>query len=345
MSDLLKRVKRYLAADVPVLLWGPPGVGKTAAVNSLASNEGAHLETLIGSTLDPVDVGGYLIPTSSGVLSAPPPWAERLRRAIAEGREAWLFLDELSCAPPAVQAALLRVIHERRVGECDLTGVKMLAGANPAEHAADGGWLPSATANRWAHLDWILSPQAWVSGTITGWGKGYKNAAHRAAAAEVAGWITHSPQALLRIPKAEQSGRAWPSPRSWTAAINALGIAPADADEATALVGGCVGDSAASEWATWRATLDLPDPEAVLNGTAKVPERGDRAATTLGAVAMCAMQPHQDQAKRLLAAWQVLSKCRADVALTAAAALVEQTGEVPDVARALGQRLMKVTGK
>src|ERR1017187_1286671 len=121
-------IEALIAADVPVLLWGPPGVGKTAALLSLAKRANAHVEVLIGSTCDPIDVGGYLVPDASGVVcSSPPPWARRLSEALADNCPAWLMLDELSCAPPSVHAALLRVVHERRVGELDLGGVRVVA--------------------------------------------------------------------------------------------------------------------------------------------------------------------------------------------------------------------------
>lgn len=49
---------------------------------------------------------------------ATPDWAVRLARA----GQGLLFFDELSSAPPAVQAALLRVVLERRVGNLVLPG-------------------------------------------------------------------------------------------------------------------------------------------------------------------------------------------------------------------------------
>lgn len=56
--------------------------------------------------------------------------------------------DEISTAPPAVQAALLRVVLERVVGDLELPdGVAVIAAANPPEQAA-GGWDLSATISR-----------------------------------------------------------------------------------------------------------------------------------------------------------------------------------------------------
>lgn len=340
----IQTVKALIDADVPVILWGPPGVGKTSAVRALAEQTGARLEVLIGSTIDPVDVGGYLVPDVHGVVrSSPPPWARRLRDALDAGRSSWLFLDELSCAPPSVQAALLRVILDRRVGELDLGGCRVLAAANPSDTAADGGDLAAATANRFAHVEWTVDPAAWVRGTLAGWGKPIAPATARAAA-RVCAFIRRSPQALLAVPKdAEASARAWPSPRSWSAAIAAL--AHASQNSARAVVAACVGDAAASEWATYDAAADLPDPEDVLAGRAKLPSRGDQCHATLFAVVAAALADHPDRARRIDQVWQFLAEVRPDVALTSAAALLDATGDVPDVARDLGRRILKLKDK
>jgi len=163
MTGTLPIVRACLDADVPVLLWGPPGVGKTCALRQMATDAGAHLEVLIGSTLDPIDVGGYLVPGKGGkIRSTPPPWTYRIRKALDAKRPAWLLLDELSCAPPSVQAALLRVVAERRAGEIDLAGCRVVAASNPADTAADGGELSAAMANRWAHVTWQVDAAAWV---------------------------------------------------------------------------------------------------------------------------------------------------------------------------------------
>ena len=96
-----------LSANVPWLMWGEPGVGKTSAVLDMAAAAGLPCEVVIASIREPSDFAG--LPVVDGaelVRFAPPRWAERLS---AEGRGV-LFLDELTTAPPAVQAALLRVV-------------------------------------------------------------------------------------------------------------------------------------------------------------------------------------------------------------------------------------------
>lgn len=122
-----------VAAQVPVLLWGAPGTGKTSAIKAMADAMGWPCETVIASIREPSDFAGLPVVIGAEVRFAPPAWARRLAAA---GR-GLLFLDELSTAPPAVQAALLRVVLERVVGDLDLPpGVAVVAAANPPEQAA-----------------------------------------------------------------------------------------------------------------------------------------------------------------------------------------------------------------
>lgn len=96
----LEALTLSVAADLPVLLWGEPGIGKTAALTQLAETLDLPLTTVIASVHEPSDFSGLPVlgddPAEQGVPMAPPDWAVRLVRA---GR-GLLFLDELSTAPP-----------------------------------------------------------------------------------------------------------------------------------------------------------------------------------------------------------------------------------------------------
>ena len=150
-----------VAARVPVLLWGAPGTGKTSAIRAMSNAMGLPCETVIASIREPSDFAGLPIVTGNAVRFAPPLWATRL----AEAGTGVLFLDELSTAPPAVQAALLRVVLERTVGDLTLPeDVAVVAAANPPEQAADGWDLSAPLANRLCHLAWQTNPRTVADG-------------------------------------------------------------------------------------------------------------------------------------------------------------------------------------
>lgn len=317
-----------IQAGVPVLAWGPPGVGKTATVTAVAESLNLPLEVVLASIREPADFSGLPVVRESGVVMEAPAWARRLYQS---GRGI-LFLDEISTAPPAVQAALLRVVLDRVVGDLPLpTGVSVVAAANPPEQAA-GGWdLSAPLANRFCHLSWSLDTVAWIDGMIQGWSTpsvprlpdGWQGFIP-ASRALVASFIRHRPHLLLQVPQSEeQSGKAWPSPRSWDMAARLLAAcdaAQAGEDIAAALVAGCVGEGAGLEFLAWRKALDLPDPELVLAHPDRfqVPVRGDQAFAVLTAVVSAVVR--NLTAPRWTAAWQVLARAAEQGAKDIAAA-------------------------
>ncbi|MGH9068527.1 MAG: AAA family ATPase, partial [Acidimicrobiales bacterium] len=207
------------AAGVPVLLWGEPGVGKSALVESLATARGVPCEVVVGSTREPADFLGLPVVAGDGsVHMAPPDWFVRLRDAGC----GVLFLDELSCAPPAVQAAMLRVARERYVGAERLPeGVSVVAAANPPEQAADGWDLPAPMANRFCHLDYNPALADWLSGMTVGFDSLVEvapavasptKARQAGMRAQVAAFIRRRPDLAQCCPTdPAQAGRAWAS--------------------------------------------------------------------------------------------------------------------------------------
>jgi ATPase family associated with various cellular activities (AAA) len=335
-----------IGARVPVLLWGGAGLGKSSAVREMAANAGLACETVIASIREPSDFAGLPIVTDAGqsVRFAPPTWAQRL----AEAGAGVLFLDEISTAPPAVQAALLRVVLERTVGDLTLPAdVAVVAAANPPEQAADGWDISPPLANRFCHLDWDLQAREWADGILTGFAQPAVPAllADRmrveitAARANVGAFVAARPHLLHAHPGDEASaGRAWPSPRSWDMAARLLAatmVCGSTGQVAALLVAGAVGPGAAAEFLAWREDLDLPDPETVLRdpGSLRLPDRGDRAYAALAAVTAAVLA--DNTVPRWEAAWQAIAgatgKSHADIAIAAVRSLIAHRpdGAVP----------------
>jgi AAA domain (dynein-related subfamily) len=321
-----------VAARVPVLLWGAPGTGKTSTIRAMAEKMGWPCETVIASIREPSDFAGLPVVVGNGVRFAPPGWAQRL----AEAGRGLLFLDELSTAPPAVQAALLRVVLERVVGDLALPeDVAVVAAANPPEQAADGWDLSAPLANRLCHLAWEIDPRAVADGLAGGWVAPAVPAlpdrweAGVGLARGLVAAFLHVRPALACAPPADaaSAGQGWPSPRTWdmAARLLAAGDAGQAGEEArSALVRGCVGEGAGVEFLAWLVEMDLPDPEAVLADPASfvLPKRGDRAYAAVAAVA--AVVAADPTPQRWVAGWQVLGQAASgapDVAAVAARTL------------------------
>jgi MoxR-like ATPase len=337
-SDVIEALGVALAAHVPVLLWGAPGTGKTSVIRSMAAAAGWPCETVIASIREPSDFAGLPVLNRGADTSrvqvefAPPRWAA----ALAEAGRGVAFFDEVSTAPPAVQAALLRVVLERTVGDLTLPdAVSVVAAANPPEQAADGWELSPPLANRFCHLDWPVEARTVADGFSGGWPtpqpprlpEGWERRIS-VVRSWIAGFITVRPMLVVAVPaEAAAAGRAWPSPRTWDmaarlqAAADAAGAAPL---ATSLLVRGCVGAGPGVEFLTWLAEADLPDPEAVLadpDGFV-LPDRGDRAYAALSSVAAAvAADPTDGRWER---GWRAFGKAAGsapDVAAAAAATL------------------------
>ncbi|ASO20157.1 hypothetical protein FHR81_000159 [Actinoalloteichus hoggarensis] len=282
-----------VTADLPVLLWGAPGTGKTSAVLSLGAALDLPVEVVVGSIREPSDFSGLPVIRDGRTWFAPPRWAQRL----AEAGAGLLFLDELTTAPPSVQAAMLRVVLERTVGDLELpAGVRIVAAANPPESAADGWELSAPLANRLVHLDWRVEAADIAEGFMAGFPVPAADrlvspgAAGIAAARSLIGaFLRVRPELVLAVPDdPARAGRAWPSPRTWDAAATILAACTAGdaAEEVRAeLVLGAVGEAAGFELISWLRNLDLPDPEALLAAPdTPLPDRADRLYAVLGAV-------------------------------------------------------------
>ena len=324
-----------IQADQPVLLWSSPGEGKSALVEQIASQLGRPCEVVIGSVREASDFAGLPMRTGDSVSFVPPRWARRCE----ERPDTIVFFDELTTAPPSVQAAMLRVVLEREVGDLTLPpGVAIVAAGNPPELSADGDDLAAPLANRFCHLDWRADAAGWTAGMLKGWPSAplpvvpSDRCSHELRwRALLAGFIASRPSILRQVPTdVVGQGRAWPSPRSWDRAHRlaaAADAAMASKEVRALLVAGMVGTGPSIELLRYAEMVDLPDPEAVLADPGSFPTdgRGDLLLATLASITTAvAAECTQD---RWEAAWEVLGRAcraeRADIAAVAATQLLD----------------------
>lgn len=292
-QDRCQALATALAANIPVILWGAPGVGKTSVVEQIADHHDWHLETVIASISDPTDFKGMPREDAGRTVFSPPSWATEIH----ERGGGVVFLDEISTAPPSVQAALLRPVLSRVVGDLALpASTRFVAAANPPQIAADGWDLSAPLANRFVHLQWEVPAAVISDGLLYGFDPVEVPDVHddivgaRLAESQlrIGAFLRARPELAHSMPKATaDQGVAWPSPRSWETAAQVL--AHGDAAGVTQgalnmLLAGAVGPSAAREYLSWERHLDLPDIEAALaaGGRIKLPTTADRIVAVCG---------------------------------------------------------------
>jgi hypothetical protein len=285
-EDSYRAIGVCLAANIPVILWGNPGQGKTKVIEHFAEQQKRRLETVLASIREPQDFIGLPALKNDGMEYYAPAWAKRLD---LEERAGIIFFDEVNTAPPSVQAALLRVCLEKVVGELQLDNeTRIIAAANPALIAADGWDLALPLANRFCHLNWMLPASIVAEGFSQGWPifeiPSLVEEDFAATIVEekiiIAGFLLANQEMVTTLPTAAvDQGGSFPTPRSWELAVKASAAVTClnlNENIRRVLITGCVGGTAARTYLAYRGSQDLPNPEDIIaNPDLEIPTRAD----------------------------------------------------------------------
>ena len=94
----------------PVMLWGPPGVGKSEMVAQVAKSNSVEVIDIRLSQMEPSDLRGIPFRNNGSVEWAIPAMLPNTER---HGETGILFLDEITSAAPSVSAAAYQLILDR----------------------------------------------------------------------------------------------------------------------------------------------------------------------------------------------------------------------------------------
>ncbi|EDN67145.1 conserved hypothetical protein [Beggiatoa sp. PS] len=237
----------------PVMLWGPPGVGKSQIVAQVAAKHNAPIIDIRLSQMEPSDLRGIPFRVGEHVEWAIPAILPNVER---HGTVGILFLDEITSAPPSVSAAAYQLILDRRLGEYFVPdGWAIIAAGNRQGDRGVTYTMPAPLANRFSHFDVDVYLDDWVL-----WA--YKNNIDE----KVIAFLRFRPELLFDFDPAHNPV-AFPSPRSWEFTHRAL---QKFGDHSELLLGSlqaCVGPAAGIELNAFIANLDnMPDLDAILQG-------------------------------------------------------------------------------
>lgn len=148
----VRRGEDFLGIPVPGVYMTPDGrtIPSDLAVKMIVEGKGEGLRPVLT----------YAIPEWAVQAAL---WAKG-KPSDDDKKMAVVFFDEFTTSPLDVQAAMLRVIHERVVGDFALpANVAMVAAANPPAMAPGGQTLSTPVANRFIHLYWSPpTPKQWA---------------------------------------------------------------------------------------------------------------------------------------------------------------------------------------
>jgi MoxR-like ATPase len=253
-KDVIKAA--YESGKHPVMLWGPPGVGKTAVVYQAAEDMG--LDGVVDFrlvTTEPTDLRGYpyllkdadgnnvgMAWAPAGLLPKDPNWT------------GFVFLDELPQAPTMNMNAAAELVYDRRLGN-DYTlpvGAMVITAGNRRTDRAGAIEVPTHMKNRLTHLEVRPEIESWAE-----WAK--DKGIHEG----IISFLTSVGGKHFNNFNAD--ALAFPTPRSWEFASDFLKNEALSEEVRDTLVAGAVGRGAMMELKTFlRRGKGLPRYEDII---------------------------------------------------------------------------------
>lgn len=211
LVDILKTSVEGVLADETLseklpatMIWGPPGVGKSTIVKTLAKEMGVGFVDVRLAQMESIDIRGIPVPNKE---TKSVDWFPSSIFPKDNTKGGIIFLDELSAAPKDVQVAAYELILDRQLGGGEVYKVPskwiVVAAGNRSCDRAVASTMSSALANRMMHLEVEANAEDWAAWAVS-------HDVHPS----VIGFINFKPSLLLAIDD-QNLERGFPTPRSW----------------------------------------------------------------------------------------------------------------------------------
>jgi hypothetical protein len=267
----------------PIFIEGPPGVGKSAVSREVDEDMDAQLRKdnknrafgwldTRASQHDPTDFRGIPAVIDREALWLPPADIPFEGNKNIPERGIW-FLDEVTSAPPLVQAVLYQAILDHKIGEHTLKkGWYIMAAGNRIEDRAVTYRMSSALANRFTHINFEVNIDDWIDWAV-------KNQVNP----NIIMFLRFKP-ALIFDFKADSSEKAFCSPRTWDFASRHINLVPTKL--LPEVLNGTIGKGPTAEFMAFlKLQTELPDPKTIFDGDNFVPKKLDLTYALVGALA------------------------------------------------------------
>jgi hypothetical protein len=239
-------ITTVLKSKLVPYLESPPGVGKSALAQQIADENGLKLVDVRLSQCDPTDLSGLPFATEDGkghkrATYLPIDIWPLEGDDLPDGKRGWLLLlDELSSAPPAVQAASYKLLLDRAVGMYHLhPAAFVMAAGNRLEDKAIVHRMGTAQQSRLIHFELDTSLEGWME-----WAN--KNNINF----QVKSFLNFRPDALHRF-NPDHNEKTFPCPRTWefvSKLLNNLKTTNSHSSDIVPLLAGTIGEGTAREF-------------------------------------------------------------------------------------------------
>lgn len=260
---------------MPIIIWGAPGIAKSAILEDVFEKTEKGLQTVILSQIGALDANGLphiATRTEDGKEINETEFTPT--KTFGRGKK-HLFLDELNNAAPSTLAAVQNLLSSRRMGGDSYNDVHIIAACNPPSTNSLAMDINFPTVSRVLHivLEYTLDDfltYAMETGAIhpaiTAFHKKTNGTYLQAK------WSCNNMAFSVPEPGVNEP---FPCPRSWTLASNAMMALSKTKSNGNLveygflkpLVEGCVGIKCATEFATTYAYMSkIPDIKEIFSG-------------------------------------------------------------------------------
>lgn len=262
ISQAKRIIIAAIKAKVVPILKGSPGAGKSQVVHQIAKEFNLLVIDLRLSQCDPTDLAGF--PTVDGGRADYLPMKHfpiegdplPINPETGERYAGWLlFLDEMTSAVPAIQAASYKLALDRMVGSyhlhknCAIVGAGNLETDNAIVHP-----MSTALQSRLIHLELVVDAKEWDE-----WATSEGDIDYR-----ITSFIKFKPGALYDF-KPDHVDCTYACPRTWEFTDRLLKVLPEDSKDLLPTLAGTLGEGHAREFVGFcKIHSELLKPEQIL---------------------------------------------------------------------------------
>jgi len=257
-KEIKQTLSSLIEAQIPVFVWGSPGIGKSSIVKQIAVEKELEFVDLRLSLLDPTDLKGIPFFDKDNHEAV---WASPNFLPKNPNSKGILFLDEINTAPPSVQASAYQLVLDRKVGDYELpSGWSIVSAGNNESDRGVVYRMPPPLSNRFVHLSMEVSFADWK---IWAYDNGIDSS--------IIAFLQYDSEKLFAFDPTKNE-KSFPTPRSWEY-VDKILSSNIGSNLLLETISGAIGSESATSFMAFRKVMDrLPNIDNALKFSLSIPK-------------------------------------------------------------------------